>query len=130
MQISHTDAWKNCVRFVASIPLLDEDGELPTDARCLLWCRVDEKQVPGRPGLWVKQGQPCKVPHKKVTAVQIQHLPRTGSTHALDNGIEWQQQHAMTHGVQPSNGHHFTVVVDIERSRLQVSVVFVTTQTR
>ena len=82
----------------------------------------DEEQVPDTPGVWVKQGQPCDVEYKKVTAVQIQYLPRTGSTHALDNGVAVEWQRSLTHGVQKSDGRHFTIVVDIERSSLQVSV--------
>ena len=80
-------------------------------------------QVPGTPGVWLKQSWPRDVKHKKVTAVQLQYLPRTGSTHAIDNGAAKDKQHGVTHGVQSSDGRHFTVVVDINRSSLQVSAL-------
>eukprot|EP01050_Picozoa_sp_SAG11_P006366 SAG11_NODE_490_length_8982_cov_5.961162_7_plen_105_part_00 len=80
-------------------------------------------QVPGTSGVWLKQSWPRDVKRRKVTAVQLQYLPRTGSTHAIDNGAAEDKQQGLTHGVQRSDGRHFTVVVDINRSSLHVSAL-------
>ena len=122
VQTSHTDTPLDSIHFVAATPLPKRNGDLPQADQLLLWTETAPPDDEA-PGVWVEVGQPCKVPAKKCIAVQLQYLPCGGSTHALDNGAAPQQPTPMTHGVHISDGQHLTMIADIVRESLKVSVL-------